>query len=122
MHGYRVVVLIGYGFIGASYIVLILTMLLSCQPGYKMWQIYPDPGNICQPAVSRVSIFMVLILNITTDLYLLVLPLKLLWGVKLPPVKKAGVIVLFSGAIFIIIAGILRCVFILKVRAAQLPT
>ena len=117
VHGYRIVLWIGYIFIGSSYVVLILAMLLSCQPGYKMWQIYPDPGNICQPAVSKVSIFMVLILNITTDIYLLVLPLKLLWGIKLPPIKKAGVVVLFSGAIFIIVAGILRCVFILSVRS-----
>ena len=45
MAGYRTTVIIGYLFIGISYVVLILSMLLSCRPGYKMWQIYPDPGS-----------------------------------------------------------------------------
>lgn len=63
---------------------------------------------------------MVLILNITTDLYLLALPLQLLWGVKLPPMKKFGVVVLFSGAVFIITASILRCVTILQVSITSI--
>lgn len=33
----------------------------------------------------------------------------------LPPMKKAGLIVLFSGGIFVTMAGILRCVLIVTV-------
>lgn len=47
----------------------------------------------------------------------------MLWGAQLPRIKKIGLIVLFSGAIFVMVAGILRCVLILQVsHIAALPS
>jgi hypothetical protein len=102
------------GLIVVTYITVVLTFLLSCQPFHKFWQINPDPGNLCQPASSKLYIFMVVSLNIVSDLYLLLIPIPMLWGAHIPKVKKIGLIVLFSGGIFVMVAGLLRCVLILK--------
>lgn len=38
----------------------------------------------------------------------------MLWGARIPTVKKYGLVVLFSGGIFVMVAGLLRCILILK--------
>lgn len=38
---------IGAVLLAVSYLATILSMLLSCQPFHRLWQIYPDPGSWC---------------------------------------------------------------------------
>ncbi|KAF5716884.1 integral membrane protein PTH11 [Fusarium globosum] len=96
--GYKTRIYIGFG----------------CHPFSRFWQIYPDPGNFCHPAISRLYIFIIVSLNILTDVYLLAIPIPMLWGARIPKVKKYGIVVLFSGAVFVMVAGLLRCILILK--------
>ncbi|KAH8682107.1 hypothetical protein BX600DRAFT_429999 [Xylariales sp. PMI_506] len=110
---YRTRINVGFGVIAVTYIVTALGILLGCTPISKNWQIYPNPGVNCQPALSRVNIFVTLALNVATDVYLLTIPLPMLWAAHIKPWKKVGLIVLFSGGIFVMMAGILRCVLIL---------
>ncbi|CAG9946063.1 unnamed protein product [Clonostachys rosea f. rosea IK726] len=114
VHGYRVRILTGYAIIGVTYLVVILTYLLSCQPFSHFWQIYPDPGNLCQPALSKVYVLLSVTLNITTDAYLILIPVPMLWGTQLPTFKKLTLVVVFSGALFVMAAGLLRGILILK--------
>ncbi|RYP73648.1 hypothetical protein DL771_003536 [Monosporascus sp. 5C6A] len=97
-------------------------LLLSCRPFHKYWQIHPDPGNACQPAVSNQIIWTYLSCNVTTDLYLLSIPIPMLWGAIIRPVKKMGMIFLFGGGIFVIACAILRVVLLVAdpVNGAQL--
>ncbi|KAK7229960.1 hypothetical protein V2G26_002130 [Clonostachys chloroleuca] len=114
LEGYKIRILVGLGIIVASYIAAIFIILFTCMPFEKHWQIYPDPGNLCMPAVNRVVIYTCLALNIFSDLYLFLIPVPMFWAAKLPPAKKWGLTVLFSGGIVIIVFGVLRCVSILK--------
>ena len=41
------------------------------------------------------------------------IPIPMLWRASLPRAKKAGLILLFSGGLFVTMAGILRCVLII---------
>lgn len=119
-----------------TWLAVILSILLGCLPFEKNWQVYPDPGSTyrpkadarpseqrsdcptdyCQPAVSNIDIFVTVVLNVVTDAYLLTIPIPMLWGASLRPAKKAALMVLFSGGIFVMTAGILRCVLIVMVR------
>lgn len=72
-----------------------------------------DTLDFCQPAISKIDIFVTVVLNVLTDLYLLSIPIPMLWKASFRPAKKAGLILLFSGGIFVMMAGILRCVLIL---------
>ncbi|KAK0762928.1 hypothetical protein N5P37_004454 [Trichoderma harzianum] len=109
---YRVRIYIGFAFLAASYIVVALNLYLSCRPFHKLWQIYPDPGNICQPAVSNQIIWVYWAFNVTTDLYIISIPLPMLWTTTLKPWRKIGLIFLFSGGIFVVVCATLRCALI----------
>ncbi|KAL2169069.1 hypothetical protein VTG60DRAFT_6491 [Thermothelomyces hinnuleus] len=103
----------GFVLIFATWLAVLLSILLGCQPFQMNWQIYPDPGNACQPAISKIDIFVTVVLNVVTDIYLMSIPIPLLWKSSLRPLKKAGLMLLFSGGIFVTAAGILRCVLII---------
>ncbi|PWY83557.1 hypothetical protein BO70DRAFT_370774 [Aspergillus heteromorphus CBS 117.55] len=103
---------IAYLAIGATYLATILSILVGCHPLHKNWQISPDPGNYCQPAVSHIDVYVTVTLNVTTDLYLISIPFPILFKARLPTREKLELIVLFSGGIFVMAAGILRCVLI----------
>ncbi|OJZ90066.1 hypothetical protein ASPFODRAFT_128382 [Aspergillus luchuensis CBS 106.47] len=102
-----------YILLGVTYLVVGLTIVLGCQPMHKNWQINPNPGNICQPTKSTLSVLIVVIPNVITDLYLMSIPLPLLWAVKISIRQKLTLMALFSSAAFIIMAGIIRAVTIL---------
>ncbi|EEU38598.1 uncharacterized protein NECHADRAFT_25351, partial [Fusarium vanettenii 77-13-4] len=104
----------GFILIAATYLVVLGVILLGCQPLYRLWQIYPDPGNFCQPAISKLLVFLVLTLNVITDVYLLILPIPALRKAQVTRIKRAVLVLLFSGGVFVMAAGILRCVLIIK--------
>ncbi|KAA8643485.1 hypothetical protein EYZ11_011901 [Aspergillus tanneri] len=103
---------IAYVFIAATYIAVICSILFGCRPLHRNWQIYPDPGNHCQPAVSQIDVYVTVTLNVVTDLYLISIPTPMLFKARLPWREKLELLVLFSGGFFVIAAGILRCVLI----------
>ncbi|KAK8103344.1 uncharacterized protein PG998_010377 [Apiospora kogelbergensis] len=70
-------------------------------------------ADFCQPAISKVDIFVTVVLNVVTDLYLLTIPIPMLWQSSIKPVKKVALIVMFSGGVFVTAAGVLRCVLII---------
>ncbi|GKT49856.1 uncharacterized protein ColSpa_10037 [Colletotrichum spaethianum] len=113
LHNYRKRIICGFVLIVVTWLTVLLSIILGCRPMHKNWQIYPDPGNFCQPAISKINILVTVVLNVLTDLYLLSIPIPMLWGAQLPLRKKLGLIVLFSGGIFVTMAGILRCVLII---------
>ena len=109
----RLRVRIGYAAIGVTYAATILSILLGCQPFHHNWQINPDPGNNCQPAISKIDCLVTVVLNVITDAYLISIPLPLLWRSQLALKKKLLLMAVFSGGIFVMACGILRCVLIL---------
>ncbi|KAH6972673.1 hypothetical protein EDB80DRAFT_535839, partial [Ilyonectria destructans] len=110
---YRSRVYTGFALISTTWVVVLLSILLGCQPLHKSWQINPDPGNHCQPAVSSLNLFVTVILNALTDMYLLSISVSIFWSARIPTPKKLGLIILFSGGGFVMAAGTLRCILIL---------
>ncbi|KAI0479537.1 hypothetical protein GGR56DRAFT_386437 [Xylariaceae sp. FL0804] len=103
--------------IGVTYLVVALGIVLSCQPMHRFWQINPDPGDLCRPANSMFYVVSVLVTDLMTDIYLLTIPINLLWGTTIPTRKKVALIALFSGSFFVIIAGLIRAISILVAGA-----
>ncbi|KAK8071289.1 hypothetical protein PG997_011492 [Apiospora hydei] len=106
-------IIAGFALIAMTWVAAHLSILLGCLPLRRNWQIYPDPGISCQPAISRSNVFVVFVLNVATDIYLLTIPIPMLWASSIKPFKKAALIVMFSGGIFVTIAGTLRAVLII---------
>ncbi|KAI1398260.1 hypothetical protein F4819DRAFT_489745 [Hypoxylon fuscum] len=111
----------GFGFLFASYLAATLNLFLGCRPFHRNWQICPDPGNLCQPAISSSVVWVYGSMNVITDLYLISIPLPMLWQSSLKPLKKFGLIIIFSGGLFIIVCALIRAIFIVTnpVNGAQ---
>ncbi|ROT39959.1 hypothetical protein SODALDRAFT_332106 [Sodiomyces alkalinus F11] len=119
---YIIRIYVGFGIVVSTWLIVTLNLFLACRPFHRMWQIHPDPGNVCQPAVSNQVVWGYYTFNVLTDLYLLSIPLPLLWGTTLKTYKKVGMIVLFGGGMFVIVCATLRCVYIVTdpINGAQL--
>ncbi|KAI4162892.1 MAG: hypothetical protein LQ342_003403 [Letrouitia transgressa] len=113
----RLRIRIGAVMLLVTYLATVLTIIFSCYPLHRHWQIYPDPGNACQTAIATIEVAVLLAMNISTDLYLMSVPLPMIWKSRLAMKKKWVLSIMFSGGILIIVAGILRCVLILTAGA-----
>ncbi|ATY59096.1 hypothetical protein A9K55_003432 [Cordyceps militaris] len=109
---YKRQIIFGFALLGSTYIILAATIFLSCRPFHKYWQIYPDPGNSCQPALSIQIIWTALALNASTDFYLMSIPVPMLWKSGLKLSKKIASTILFTSGLFIIVCALLRSVMI----------
>ncbi|KAK8098125.1 integral membrane protein PTH11 [Apiospora kogelbergensis] len=70
--------------------------------------------NLCQATISSVYVLVVVILNVLSDAYLISIPLPLLWQVNIGLRKRLPLMALFSGGLFIAIAGTIRAHVILN--------
>lgn len=69
LQGYRTRIYIGFALIASTWLTVLFSILFGCGlPFEKNWQIYPDPGNFCQPAISKLDILVTVVLNVLTDL------------------------------------------------------
>ncbi|KIW68453.1 hypothetical protein PV04_04396 [Phialophora macrospora] len=110
----RMRVRLGYAVVISTYLATELSILFGCHPFHKNWQIYPNPGNYCQPAISKIDLYVTVVLNVFSDAYLLSIPVPMLLKADIPLVKKLSLIFIFSGAIFVMACGILRAALILE--------
>lgn len=117
--GYRLPAYIGFGVIAASWLAVTLNLFLGCRPLGHMWQIYPDPGAQCQPASSPALIWTYVGLNVATHVYLMAVPIPMLFKAALPAWQKVITVVLLSCGLFVTAAAILRAV-VLSVRPSVL--
>lgn len=68
--------------------------------------------DVCYPAVSNQIIWVYWTFNVLTDMYIISVPLPMLWGTSLKPWRKIGLIFLFSGGLFVIVCATLRSALI----------
>ncbi|KAK3947609.1 hypothetical protein QBC32DRAFT_270442 [Pseudoneurospora amorphoporcata] len=101
----------------ATYVACLCVAFFKCVPFDRQWQIYPDPGNNCEPAVSVLQTVFVMVMNTMTDLCLLAIPLPIVWQSSLPWYKKLFLMVMFSGGFMEMAFGIVRCVSILTANS-----
>ncbi|RMJ12767.1 hypothetical protein BHE90_008338 [Fusarium euwallaceae] len=122
LEGYRTRILVGFALIIVTFVVVQLNLILSCHPFYRWWQIYPDPGVYCHPAISPNLVWTYLSFNVATDLYLIMIPMPMLWKAAMPWFQKVWLIALFSCGLFVTMAAILRVVLLVSdpVNGAQL--
>ncbi|KAI1776796.1 hypothetical protein F4818DRAFT_457468 [Hypoxylon cercidicola] len=110
---YRTRIHVGFLLLGVTWLADFLATMLSCQPFYKNWQINPDPGRQCYPDSAPYNPYGTLCLNITTSLYILFVPLPILWMADTKFWKKLGLVLLISGNGFVIVAACLRSIYML---------
>ncbi|KAE8401034.1 hypothetical protein BDV37DRAFT_273928 [Aspergillus pseudonomiae] len=110
---YRIPVWAGFALVIGSFLASIIVILAACRPFHKYWQIYPDPGNTCQPAISKATIWVTFIANIITDPYLIFIPIPMLWKSSLRLIKKIATTVVLGAGVFVLVCATLKSVFLI---------
>ncbi|KAJ4010185.1 hypothetical protein NW752_009368 [Fusarium irregulare] len=95
-----------------AYLSVLAAIWGHCTPVEKNWQIYPNPGDACTLAVA--NYLTLVVFNVVTDIFIVAIPVPLLWAVKLSVKRKMLIGVLLCSGVFIIIATLLRCIFSLQ--------
>lgn len=106
------------GLVVTSWVVVMLTIFSSCRPFNHYWQINPDPGNACQPGISKPIIWTTFVLNVSTDFFLLFIPIPMLWKSSLRFYKKIATTLVLSAGLFIIICAVLKIIYVAVVSTA----
>ncbi|RHZ66748.1 uncharacterized protein CDV56_108480 [Aspergillus thermomutatus] len=119
---YRNPIYVGFALVVGTFLVSVITIFAACRPFHKYWQIKPDPGNVCQAAVSKPIIWATFASNVSTDIYLILIPIPMLWKSRLKLLKKVAATIVFSAGLFVLVCAILKSVFVLvdPVNGAQL--
>ncbi|KAE9374975.1 hypothetical protein N431DRAFT_406051 [Stipitochalara longipes BDJ] len=119
---FRVRIWFGFGLVGLTFAASIITIYGSCQPLSKYWQINPNPGNSCQGAIARPVVWVTFASSAVTDLYLIMVPLPMLWGTSLRPLKKLAATFVLGAGVFVLVCSLLKTVFVITdpINGAQL--
>lgn len=105
----------GFVIIIAGWLASVLAVFVGCMPFHKYWQINPNPGNSCQPAIAGPIVWASFAANVTSDIYLIIIPLPLLWGSRLRLVEKIGSTLVLSAGIFVLVCATLKTIFVITV-------
>ncbi|CAI7586528.1 unnamed protein product [Penicillium glandicola] len=110
---YRIPIYVGVALVFGSFLASVITIFGACRPFHKNWQINPDPGNACQPAISTPVIAVTFAANLITDPYLIFIPIPMLWKSSLKPLKKIAATIVLSAGVFILVCATIKSVFLL---------
>ncbi|KAA8912987.1 hypothetical protein FN846DRAFT_903128 [Sphaerosporella brunnea] len=113
---YGLIIKGSYVFVGVTFVGVVLATLLECRPINLYWQVFPDPGNC---VMARGQLLTMGAMNIATDICLMIIPLPLVLGAKLPTLRKLQLLFLFSVSLFIICITVVRMPVIIGNRAMQ---
>ncbi|KAJ1714383.1 hypothetical protein F9C07_2231600 [Aspergillus flavus] len=89
----------------ATYVTVQIVTFTECDPFDHYWIVLPDPG-LCSQA--QLQLIVLGVLNIVTDLMLIVLPVPLLVKVKRPLLEKLQLAALFAVGFFIVVITVIR--------------
>ncbi|KAF1944973.1 hypothetical protein EJ02DRAFT_478907 [Clathrospora elynae] len=100
---------------GTTYMAALCMILFNCWPLHRQWQIYPDPGGNCYPGASKLNVTFITVINIVTDLFLMAIPIPIIYHARLSLKRKISLFLLFSGGHVVIVFSLLRCVVLVTV-------
>lgn len=95
-----------------TYVAMFLTITLSCRPFSNNWQVMPLPPASC--TLRRQNFVVCTVLNTVTDGLILVIPVPLLFKLRIPLYKKIPIGILLCSGISVISAAIIRIEMTLK--------
>jgi|SRR5690242_7030929 len=113
---YTICTYIALVLIVTTFIIIIFTIYFSCRPFHNYWQINPDPGNACTAAVSKNLIWVTFIFNVLTDVYLLLIPVPMLWKSSLEGYKKIAATMVLGAGTLVIVCAIVKSFYLISVR------
>ncbi|KAG4432288.1 hypothetical protein IFR05_012236 [Cadophora sp. M221] len=98
------------GTVAATWILSLATFFLECRPIELYWQVLPDAPE-CAKAV--VEVIVMESLNISTDVFIMAIPIPLLLRACLSLKHKIEILAVFLGGFFLVFISVLRMLIVL---------
>ncbi|CAI9634724.1 unnamed protein product [Alternaria burnsii] len=114
LYKYATRICVAFVFIVTSFIAVIFTIYFSCRPFHHYWQINPDPGNACTAAVSKNLIWVTFVFNVLTDIYLLLIPMPMLWKSSMKRYKKIASMVVLGAGMLVIVCAVVKTFYLIS--------
>ncbi|KAM4055936.1 putative short-chain dehydrogenase reductase sdr protein [Hirsutella rhossiliensis] len=106
---------VGFALCAVTYLGICLSVLGGCWPFENHWQINPDPGSMLLSRFSTLTYaWVVVCTDVVTDLYIMAIPLPMIWRARISTTARIGLAAIFCGGLITIVFGILRFYFILE--------
>ncbi|KAL1969780.1 hypothetical protein VTN77DRAFT_7289 [Rasamsonia byssochlamydoides] len=104
-------------FVSVCLVVFVLIMLLQCRPMKAYWDLMPTYPYHC--INGEAFILSASIMNTITDLLTTLIPISLVWRVKLPKRQRIAVISIFGLGILVNVAGAFRTFYVHRTMVAK---
>ncbi|RFU31558.1 hypothetical protein B7463_g4771, partial [Scytalidium lignicola] len=95
-----------------TYLASVLTLFLSCVPVSRRFSIAPEAP--CSVSSGVAALEVATAIDIASDILVMILPIQLLWGLRVPNKQKVGLGAIFSLGLVIIIFAIIRMVEVVR--------
>ena len=103
---------------GRSIQTLVVSTCLLRRPGNLLMVFFVDR---CQGAVARPIVWVTFISSVLTDIYLIMIPIPMLWGTKLKLAKKIAATIVLGAGVFVLICSLLKTIFVIVVSQCTHP-
>ncbi|KMK59318.1 integral membrane protein [Aspergillus fumigatus Z5] len=110
----------GMAFVSLTCALFLLFSIFQCNPIHAYWDLAPTYPYKCLN--DGAIVFSASVINIFTDFLVTVLPMPLIWNLKLPTRQRIAVISIFSLGIVVNVAGSVRTVYVWKSMIASYDT
>ncbi|KAF5863367.1 hypothetical protein ETB97_010247 [Aspergillus alliaceus] len=112
---YRIPVYVGFFLVIGTFIASV-TLAARIPPCFNHGHA-PNISNptldVCQAAISKPIVWVSFAANVSTDLYLITIPIPLLWNTKLRLLKKLASTFVLSSGVFVLVCATLKSIFVL---------
>ncbi|KAH7409216.1 hypothetical protein BKA64DRAFT_390715 [Cadophora sp. MPI-SDFR-AT-0126] len=104
-------------FLGVTFIATVISDLGACQPFSHYWQVTPDPGPQCRQGYAH--LFTTGILNIVTNLAIIIFPVPMIVRSRLPQAQKISIMLRLSLPILSIALTLYQLPRVIEYRGQQ---
>ncbi|KAL4966792.1 uncharacterized protein BDV14DRAFT_34997 [Aspergillus stella-maris] len=114
---YNIAMLVGMAVVAVSSALFILFSIFQCRPIHAYWDLEPQYTHTCLN--DGAIVFSASTINIFTDVLTTILPMPLIWKLKLPARQRLAVMAIFGLGIVVDVAGAIRTVYVWKSMIAS---
>ncbi|PYI15296.1 integral membrane protein [Aspergillus japonicus CBS 114.51] len=117
---YNIVLIIGMVIVLICCLLFLFISIFQCSPIRAYWEVAPTYSFHCLN--DGAAVFSASVVNIFTDFLTTVLPMPLIWNLKMPARQRVAVISIFGLGIVVNVAGSIRTVYVWKSMVASYDT
>ncbi|KAL7950188.1 GPCR protein, PTH11-type [Trichoderma barbatum] len=103
--------------LGLTFIAVVISDLVECNPFKHYWQVLPDPGGQCRQGF--VQLITMAVCNILTDLMLVIFPIPIIVQSNMQFRRKLQLLLLFSLSLSVVAVTLYRVPHIISLQGRQ---